>query len=330
MGLMPQDAYYYLYGQNLSLSYFDHPGMIGYILRIFTDVFGQSIFVVKLADFTISSLTIICFYRLSSLFLSKHRQSKSVILFVSTLFISVISFNSTPDVPLLLFWTLSILFIYRAIFEQTKLYWILAGITMGLAFDSKYTALLLQIGILVFVIFSTKYRKLLISPWLWLSLMISIAVTFPVWWWNYQNDFASFAFQSSERTSSISKFEVKPILFLGAIGHQLILLLPILFSVFIVFSFKHIKKALIKFSLPSEKTLFLLAFFAPTFIGFFLISPVYWVKLNWMMPSYVTGTIIAGMYISKKTTKGSITYLYHISCHYSKPSCFLFCSYKER
>ena len=47
MGLMPQDAYYYLYGQNLSLSYFDHPGMIGYILRIFTDLFGQSIFVVK-------------------------------------------------------------------------------------------------------------------------------------------------------------------------------------------------------------------------------------------------------------------------------------------
>jgi hypothetical protein len=46
MGLMPQDAYYYLYGQNLSLSYFDHPGMIGYILRLFTDVFGTSIFVV--------------------------------------------------------------------------------------------------------------------------------------------------------------------------------------------------------------------------------------------------------------------------------------------
>ncbi|MAC86733.1 MAG: hypothetical protein CMQ52_01190, partial [Gammaproteobacteria bacterium] len=59
MGLMPQDAYYYLYGQNLSLSYFDHPGMIGYILRIFTDIFGQSIFIIKLADFTITSITII-------------------------------------------------------------------------------------------------------------------------------------------------------------------------------------------------------------------------------------------------------------------------------
>ena len=186
---------------------------------------------------------------------------------------------------------------------------------MGLAFDSKYTALLLQIGILGFVILSTKYRKLLISPWLWLSLIISLAVTFPVWWWNYQNEFASFAFQSSERTNSISKFEIKPILFLGTIGHQLLLLLPILFSVFVVFTFKHIKKALTKFSLPSEKTLFLLAFFAPTFIGFFLISPVYWVKLNWMMPSYITGTIIAGMYISKKLLKAQlvVAVIFHLA-----------------
>lgn len=315
MGLMPQDAYYYLYGQNLSLSYFDHPGMIGYLLRIFTEMFGQSIYVVKLADFTITSLTIIYFYKLSSLFLSKHRTNRSIVLLVSTLFISILSFNSTPDVPLLLFWTLSILFLHRAIFEDKKWYWILSGIAMGMAFNSKYTALLLQIGILGFVIFSTKYRKLLISPWLWLSLFISIAVTFPVWLWNYQNEFASFAFQSSERTSSIGKFEIKPLLLLGAIGHQLFLLLPILFSVFVVFSLKHIKKVLVKFKLPSEKTLFLLAFFIPTFIGFFLISPLYWVKLNWMMPSYITGTIIAGMYITKKLIKAQlmIAIIFHVA-----------------
>ena len=132
MGLMPQDAYYYLYGQNLSLSYFDHPGMIGYLLRIFTEIFGQSIYVVKLADFTITSLTIIYFYKLSSLFLSKHRTNRSIVLLVSTLFISILSFNSTPDVPLLLFWTLSILFLHRAIFEDKKWYWILAGIAMGM------------------------------------------------------------------------------------------------------------------------------------------------------------------------------------------------------
>jgi hypothetical protein len=142
-----------------------------------------------------------------------------------------------------------------------------------------------------------------------------VIVTSPVWLWNYQNEFVSFAFQSSERTSSIRKFEIKPLLFLGTIGHQLLLLLPVLFSIFVVFSFKHIKKAFMKFKLPSEKTLFLLAFFVPTFIGFFLISPVYWVKLNWMMPSYITGTIIAGMYISRKLVKTQlvIAIIFHVA-----------------
>lgn len=315
MGLMPQDAYYYLYGQHLSLSYFDHPGMIGYILRIFTDIFGQSIFVIKFADFTITSLTILSFYKLAAYFLSQQKLWRSMVLLVSTIFISILSFNSTPDVPLLLFWTLSLICLYKAIFEQKKWFWVLGGITMGLAFDSKYTALLLQFGLIAFLAFSNRYRKLFLSPWLWISLVISALVTFPVWWWNYQNDFASFAFQSSNRTSSITKFEFKPEVFFGSIGFQLAVLLPVLFSIFIVFSFKHIKKAVFKFKLPSQKTLFLLAFFIPTFVGFLLITPIYWVKLNWMMPSYITGIIIAGMYISKKLLRAQIitSVFFHIA-----------------
>ena len=303
MGLMPQDAYYYLYGQNLSLSYFDHPGMIGYILRGFTDVFGTSIFVVKFADFVITSLTILSFYKLASYFLSTQKLQRAIVLLASTIFISILSFNSTPDVPLLLFWTLSLICLYKAIFEEKNGYWILGGIAMGLAFNSKYTALLLQIGLIAFLLFSNKYRKLFLKPWFWFSLIISVAVTFPVWYWNYQNEFASFAFQSSERTSSISEFKISPKNFFGAIGHQMFLLLPILFLVFITFTYKYIKRALLKFKIPQAKTLFLLAFFVPTFVGFFSLTPIYWVKLNWMMPSYITGIILAGMFISKKLLK---------------------------
>ncbi len=300
MGLMPQDAYYHFYGENLSWSYFDHPGMIGYILRLFTVLFGKSVFVVKLADFVVTSLTLFSFYKLGECFLSKEKLNRAIILIASTFFISILSFNSTPDVPLLLFWTLSILFLYKAIFEEKKTFWIYAGITMGLAFDSKYTGLLLQIGILAFTIFSKKYRKLLWSPWLWSSLLISALVTFPVWYWNYHNDFASFLFQSSNRTSSISKFKISPKYFFGAIGHQSLLLLPILFGAFLLFTFKFVKRFLTKFKLPKSKTLFLLAFFIPTFLGFFSLTPIYWVKLNWMMPSYVTGIILISIFISKK------------------------------
>jgi len=306
MGLMPQDAYYHFYGENLSLSYFDHPGMIGYILRGFTEVFGKTIYVIKLADFVVTSITLLSFYKLAKLFLSKTKALRALVLISSTLFVSVLSFNSTPDVPLLLFWTLALISLYRAIFDDKKWHWIFAGIFMGLAFDSKYTALLLQIGLLAFVVFSNQYRKLLISPWLWVSLVISFLVTFPVWWWNYQHEFASFAFQGSSRTGSISQFKISPDYFFGAIGHQLVILLPVLFAVFITFTFKFIKRALLKFKLPKAKTLFLLAFFVPTFVGFFALTPIYWVKLNWMMPSYITGIIIAGMFISKKLIKAQI------------------------
>jgi hypothetical protein len=79
MGLMPQDAYYYLYGQNLSLSYFDHPGMIGSILRFLNAILGSSIFIVKFAYFFVTSLMILSFYKLGSYFLSKEKLQKAVI-----------------------------------------------------------------------------------------------------------------------------------------------------------------------------------------------------------------------------------------------------------
>ena len=300
MGLMPQDAYYHFYGENLSLSYFDHPGMIGYILRIFTELLGKTIFVIKLADFVVTSLTLLSFYKLAGLFLSKQKALRALVLLSSTIFISILSFNSTPDVPLLLFWTLSVSCLYKAIFEHKKYYWILAGFCMGFAFDSKYTALFLQIGVLGFLSFSNTYRKVLLSPWLWICLIISFAASLPVWWWNYQHDFASFAFQGTHRTGTISKFEISPNYFFGAIGHQMLLLLPVLFLTFLQFTYKYIARLLVKRKLPSAKLLFLLAFFIPTFVGFFSITPIYWVKLNWLMPSYITGVLIAALLIKKK------------------------------
>lgn len=300
MGLMPQDAYYYLYGQNLSWSYFDHPGMIGYLLRLTSEILGQSVFVIKLTDFLVTSSSLYFFYVLARHMLPIYKAKQALVLLVSTLFISIISFNSTPDVPLILFWTLSVLALYKAIFENKKGYWILAGIAMGLAFNSKYTSLFLQIGLIGFLAFSNRYRKLFGSPWLYACLILSVVLTAPVFYWNYEHEFASFLFQSSNRTDSISEFKLTPKYFFGAIGHQLFLLLPILFAVFITFTFKYVKRFFAKFKLPGDRQLFLLAFFIPTFLGFFALTPIYWVKLNWMMPSYITGVILAIAFFNQK------------------------------
>ena len=58
----------------------------------------------------------------------------------SSILWSMLSLNSTPDVPLVLFWSLSLWSLEKALFKATFHHWLLAGIWMGLAFNSKYTA----------------------------------------------------------------------------------------------------------------------------------------------------------------------------------------------
>jgi len=206
MGLMPQDAYYYFYGQHLDWSYFDHPGMIGYLLRAASDLFGSSVTVVKMTDFTVSSLSLWVFYSLSKNFLSPSKLWVAILLASSSILWSMLSLNSTPDVPLVLFWSLSLWSLEKALFKATFHHWLLAGIWMGLAFNSKYTAVLLPFGLMLFLFLSPTQRKHLLKPGPWLSLILFCGVAYPVYYWNAQNDFVSFAFQSTGRSSSVSDF----------------------------------------------------------------------------------------------------------------------------
>lgn len=204
MGLMPQDAYYDFYGEHLALSYYDHPPAIAYILRFFTSIFGKKVYVLKLADTLFTFLSILSFYKLAQLFLSRHRVQKAFILFLSTLMVTLLSLISTPDVPLILFWSLSLITLYHAVFLEKKIYWIWSGILMGLSFDSKYTGLFLPLGITLFLLLSDRYRKLIFSRWFLLSLLFFAITVSPVVIWNVQNNFASFRFQSAGRLASMA------------------------------------------------------------------------------------------------------------------------------
>ena len=120
MGIMPQDAYYDFYAQHLDLSYYDHPPMIAYVLRIFTALFGKKVFVLKLADTTVTLLTLVAFYQLAKKFLSEQKAMQATVLLLSTVMISILSLISTPDVPLMLCWTISLNFLHEALFRKEK------------------------------------------------------------------------------------------------------------------------------------------------------------------------------------------------------------------
>jgi hypothetical protein len=298
MGIMPQDAYYDFYAQHLDLSYYDHPPMIAYILRLFTELFGKKVFVLKLADTTVTLLTVISFYYLAKKFLSANKTRTATALLLSTLMISILSLVSTPDVPLMFCWTISLNFLYEAIWKRKNIYWIWAGILTGLSFDSKYTGLFIIIGLTGFLIFARPYRKLLISRWFFLYLLFFAITILPVVIWNVRNGYASFKFQSEGRVKE--GIHMDPTGFAGVAGHQSAILLPILFLSLIYFLYRICRKYGIRFTRIPADLLFLLSFFIPLFIGFFAISFIYWVKLNWMMPAYITGIIWLARYWNRK------------------------------
>lgn len=314
MGMMPQDAYYFFYSQHLSLSYFDHPPAIAWMLRIFTTVFGRHVFALKLADSVVTALAVVMFYRLAGLFLSRARQQRALMLILSTLMVTILSMVSTPDIPLLLMWAIALNFLYRAVFESKPWSWIGAGVFMGLAFDSKYTAVLLPIGLFLFLLVSKEHRRLIWSGWYWLSMLFFMIMILPVVIWNMRNGFASFRFQSASRMQAASHgIAFHPLDFLGVVGHQAALLLPVLFFFLLVLCWRTIRRIFTRWKKISAKQLFLLSFFAPTFFGFFLLSPIYWVKLNWMMPAYMTGLIWVSVYFPWKWLR--VQYWVSIAVH---------------
>lgn len=300
MGLMPQDAYYYFYSQHLALSYYDHPPAIAYLLRFFTSLFGDKVIVIKLANTITTLFTVFAFYHLASRFLSGHKKQVAVLLFFSSFLITILSLVVTPDIPLLLFWTLSLLALHNALFLDKKIYWIWAGIAMGLSFDSKYTGLLLVIGLFLFLIFSGKHRKLFFSVWFWLCILFFAITISPVIIWNIQYDFASLGFQSAERLQSMSGFKIHLEFLPGVLVHQAAILLPVLFISLIIVLYKTFRKYGLRIQKISADKLFLLAFFLPGFLGFLAVSPIYWVKVNWIMPAYITGIIWVSIYFKIK------------------------------
>src|SRR5690606_20307283 len=205
MGMMPQDAYYYFYSEHLSLSYFDHPPMVAWMLKVFSYVFGKSVIGVKLTDLLVTAGTTIAFYQLARKFFGGFFLERSIYLLLSTMMISVLSLVTTPDVPLLLFWTLSLLFFYRAVESNQTIDWVMTGLMSGLAFDSKYTAAIFWVGVAGFLISQPGKRKLLRSYKPVVAFVFFILAISPVVIWNMQNDWLSIRFQSSERLEDMSR-----------------------------------------------------------------------------------------------------------------------------
>lgn len=108
----------------------------------------------------------------------------------------------------------------------------------------------------------------------------------PVIIWNAQNHWASFGFQTTRRAGELVSFSLKD--FFAYLGSQMGLLSPLIYAGIIY--------ALVKIGKEGLKNkdrvwLALFSWSAPILLFFTLVSFRYWVKINWVVPGYVTAVL---------------------------------------
>jgi 4-amino-4-deoxy-L-arabinose transferase-like glycosyltransferase len=299
--LLPQEAYYWKYAKNLALSYFDHPPMTAYIIAFFTWIGGDKIFFIRFGSILLSVGLMIIIYTITKrLFLNQKWAVLTVIAINCTVIFSIGSTIFTPDVPLLFCWALIIYCLVRLQESNHWIWWYVAGMALGVGLLSKYTAVLIIPGIFIYVILSRSQRRWLFTIHPYLGLITAFIIFIPVIIWNYQHEWSSFLFQSSNRFSQMKFLRMD--YFFQLIGSQLGMLTPYIFLLVLIgwlqigrLSFKRGDE---KFSL-----LFWIAF--PVYFVFTISSFRSFVKMNWLAPAYITSIIAGVVWINLSSTKWS-------------------------
>ncbi|MCL2428131.1 MAG: glycosyltransferase family 39 protein, partial [Alphaproteobacteria bacterium] len=136
----------------------------------------------------------------------------------------------TPDTPLLFFWTATVWALARFQASGDGPWLAVAGLLAGFALDSKYTALFLPLGVLIWLLAVPGLRRWLRTGWPWFAALLAALSFAPVIAWNAGHGFASFARQGG-RTGAWEPARV--LRFLGElIGGQVGLATPLIFLIF--------------------------------------------------------------------------------------------------
>ena len=229
--LRPDEAYYWTWSKEGALSFFDHPPMVAWFIRVGTGVLGDSPFGVRVAG-----LAAILAMQLLLADLVRRRTDGilpaafALLAPEATLLFGQFSALMLPDIPLVFFlaallWTLS-----RLDQSRNPRWWPLAGLFGGGMLLSKYVCVLIVPAILAFMLWPPRNRRWLLTIWPWLALAIALALFSPVLIWNAQHDWASFKYQLV-RVSAENAFSLP--LLLQFIGLQFGLIGPVLFPVLI-------------------------------------------------------------------------------------------------
>ena len=196
--LSADEAYYWQWTRPLQLSYYDHPAMVAAWIWAGVHLFGQSELGVRMpALLAAGAVTVLVWDATRVAFASRRAGLLAALWLNCTVLFAIGGIVTTPDAPLLLFWSLCLWAVLRLIVEGKPAYLYLAGLALGLGAISKYTMALVVPGLFVTFLLFPSLRRWWRGPHLYLAIFLAMLCTTPLILWNLANHGASFLKQLS-------------------------------------------------------------------------------------------------------------------------------------
>lgn len=293
------EVYYWLYAKYPAMSHFDHPPMVGFFIQFFTGnlLFDSELFI-RLAAIIPASICMYLIFLIGTYLKDEKAGFIATLLYNIHIYGFIIAGTFIlPDAPLVLFWLLGFYFFIQVLPKQPEKSFykklLLAFFFAGCAIYSKYQAVFLLFGVLLYVIFFN--RKWLKKGVFYLGFLFPLVAVFLIFYWNYDNDFISYKFHGNR--VSLFSFKFNKNSFLREISGQFLYNNPYITVVVIVLMISFLKK---KFTFKKEQ---LYLFFT---CAFPLIFTTIYLSLfrntlpHWSGVSYITLLPVLAVFIAEK------------------------------
>ena len=287
--LFGDEAYYWEWSRRLAAGYFDHPPGIAVLVRGGTALFGSTSLGIRCLAVIAGLLAAIATAGIAHRLAGDRGALRAALIITCMPLAAAGLVLATPDAPLLTNVSLGAYGVVRAIqsppgSRASLGWWCASGVALGLAFSSKYTSILMPIGVTIAILTRRSLRLRLREPGPYLACVIATLIFLPVLRWNAAHDWVSFGFQVHHGLATPARRDLfAPLKRLGdMIGGQAGLVSPILFVLCGIAVVRGLRRA-------SSDAAFVLATVAAFSFLFFCYSATRQrVEANWPAPAYIT------------------------------------------
>jgi len=201
--LVGDEAYYWMWGQHLEWSYFDHPPLHAWLLHMVALGFGWSRFSARLLTWASLALVLWVFHVWSRKLAPENAANwfwRAAALYLASPFYFGMTTIAYNDHLLVAFGLLAIhgftMFAERhASGAPSATRWLyFAAVALGLATLCKYNGAVIGLGFLAALLIRKDLRDTLRTPHPYLAALLAVAMQAPVIYWNLTEGLASFRF----------------------------------------------------------------------------------------------------------------------------------------